>query len=155
MQTNISILEAQPFLKGMSQRQLELLAADCYPAEVKPGERILNEDGTANRFYLIQEGEVELETAVQAGETVHIETLKTGDLLGWSWLFAPYCWHFDARAVTSTKALCFYGTHVRELCEANHDLGYDLMKRVAETVIKRLQATRHEMADHSLHQRQM
>ena len=155
MRTNLSILAAQPFFKGMSQGQLELLAADCYPAEFKPGERILNEDGTANRFYLIQEGEVELETTVQAGETVHIETLKAGDLLGWSWLFPPYCWHFDARAVTAAKALCFYGTHVRELCEANHELGYELMKRVAETVIKRLQATRHEMADHHLHARPM
>ena len=94
---------------------------------------------------------MELETSLEAGEHVHIETLGVGELLGWSWLFPPYCWHFDARAVKPTKALCFYGTHLRELCEANHDLGYELMKRVAETVIKRLQSTRHEMAGHQKH----
>ena len=145
MQTNLSLLAAQPFLRGMTDRQLKLLAADCMPSEFRAGDRIFNEDGTANRFYLIQEGRVDLETALPDGVSVHIETLGPGDLLGWSWLFAPYCWHFDARAAIPTKALCFYGTHTRELCESNHDLGYELVKRVAETVIKRLQATRHEM----------
>lgn len=148
MKTNLATLESQPFLKGLSPRHLELLAADCFPSEFRPGEKILNEDAAANRFYLIQEGEVELETTLPDGDVVHIQKLGAGDLLGWSWLFAPYCWHFDARAVTTTRALCFYGTHIREICDANHDLGYELMKRVAETVVKRLQSTRHELAHH-------
>jgi hypothetical protein len=69
-------------------------------------------------------------------------------VLGWSWLFPPYLWHFDARAVTPPKAIFFYGTRLRELCEENHDLGYELMKRVSEIVIRRLQATRRELVEH-------
>jgi CRP-like cAMP-binding protein len=68
-------------------------------------------------------------------------------VLGWSWLFPPYLWRFDARAATPTKAIFFYGTRLRELCEENHDLGYELMKRVSDIVIKRLQAARRELVE--------
>lgn len=148
MHATIATLGAQPFLRGMSEAHLQLLAADSVPAEFQTGDRILNEDGPANRFYLLLEGRVQIESARLDAEPRHIQTLGAGDLLGWSWLYPPYCWHFDARAVTPVKAICFYGKHVRELCETHHDLGYELMKRVAEIVIQRLQSTRRELAEH-------
>jgi CRP-like cAMP-binding protein len=145
MKITTAILEAQPFLRGMTERQLELLAEESMSAEFKTDERILYEGGPANRFYLILEGRVELESPLLGGEAVHLQTLGKGDVLGWSWLFPPYLWHFDARAVTPTKAIFFYGTRLREMCEENHDFGYELMKRVSDIVIKRLQAARLEL----------
>ena len=53
MKPQIATLAAQPFLQGMSEAHLQLLAADSLPAEFQAEERILNEDGPANRFYLI------------------------------------------------------------------------------------------------------
>jgi CRP/FNR family transcriptional regulator, cyclic AMP receptor protein len=149
MQTNVSILEAQPFFKGMTTQQLELLAEDSLPAAFRADEQILKEGGTANRFYLIVEGQVEVEAPVLDGEAVPIQTLGPGDLLGWSWLFPPHYWQFAARAATSTKAFCFYGTHLRKVCETNHDLGYELMKRISQVVIKRLQAARRKLVEHN------
>ncbi len=148
MRTSISILAGQPFLRGMTTRHLELIAGDSMLAEFKAGERIMKEGGIANRFYLILEGRVELEAPLLDGEAAHIQTLGAGDVLGWSWLFPPYYWHFDARAATNTRAIFFYGTHLRELCEENHDLGYELMKRVSEIVIQRLQSVRRELVGH-------
>ena len=63
-------------------------------------------------------------------------------MLGWSWLFPPYYWHFDARAIEPTDAVFFYGTRLREQSEEDPAFGYELMKRVAAIVIKRLQTTR-------------
>jgi len=40
------------------------------------------------------------------------------------------------------KAIFFYGTCLREQCEQDPAFGYELMKRTAEVVIKRLQAAR-------------
>lgn len=151
MPSTVSILEAQPFLKGLSQAQLELLAEDSVPAEFRTNELILKEGGIANRFYLIVEGQVEVESSLLDGEAVPIQTLGPGDLLGCSWLFPPHSWQFDARAIAPTKAFCFYGTHLRKLCEENHDLGYELMKRFSEIVIKRMQAVRRRLVEQVQH----
>ena len=148
MPENVPILAAQPFLRGLTPEQLNLLAEDSMPAEFQPGERILSEGAPANRFYLILEGRVELESSVLDGEPVAVQTLGAGDLLGWSWLFPPFCWHFDARAVLPTKAILFYAKHVRELCEQDHDLGYELMKRVSIILIQRLQCSRSQWVVH-------
>ena len=148
MHQNVPILAAQPFLRGLTPEQLNLLAEDSMPAEFQPGERILSEGAPANRFYLILEGRVELESSVLDGEPVAVQTLGAGDLLGWSWLFPPFCWHFDARAVLPTKAILFYAKHVRELCEQDHDLGYELMKRVSSILIQRLQCSRSQWVVH-------
>jgi CRP-like cAMP-binding protein len=147
MKTNMSILENQPWLKGMDPHHLELLAQDCVPAEFRAGEVIFKEGGIANRFYLLVEGSVQVESSVLEGESVPIQILGPGDMLGCSWLFASAYWQFDSRAVTPVKALCFYGTHLRQLCETNHELGYDLMRRVSEIVISRLQAVRRKLVE--------
>jgi CRP-like cAMP-binding protein len=154
MKTNLSILESQPWLKGMDPRHLQLLVQDCVPAEFRADEVIFKEGGIANRFYLVVEGKVQVESSVQDGESVPIQILGPGDMLGCSWLFSSAYWQFDSRAVTPVKALCFHGTHLRQLCETNHELGYDLMRRVSEIVILRLQAVRRklvERAERNLH----
>ena len=43
MQLNPAILAAQPFLKGLSAQQIELLADNAMPAEFKTGELIFKE----------------------------------------------------------------------------------------------------------------
>ena len=148
MKINPAILAAQPFLKGMSARHLELLAEESMPAEFKADDRIFYEGGIANRFYLILEGRVQLESPMLGGGDIPLQTLGPGDVLGWSWLFPPYVWHFAARAVMPTKAIFFYATPLREMCEENHDFGYELIKRVSEIVIGRLQAARRELVEH-------
>jgi CRP/FNR family cyclic AMP-dependent transcriptional regulator len=148
MNIKCSVLEDQPFLRGMPARQLELLSENSMSTEFKAGDTILTEGDSANRFYLILEGQVDLISRGYDNETVRIQTVGTGDVLGWSWLFPPYYWHFEAQAITPVKALFFYGSRLRELCEENHDLGYEMMTRVSEIIIKRLQSVRRELVEH-------
>jgi len=110
------------------------------------GDLIFSEGDPANRIYLLKNGKVVLECDSESEPTV-IQTLGPGDVLGWSWLFPPFYWHFDARAEQPTDAIFFYGTRLRELCEADHDLGYELMKRTAKVAIKRLMAARQHLAN--------
>jgi CRP/FNR family cyclic AMP-dependent transcriptional regulator len=134
-----------PFLEGLSAKHLKILAEVAMFKEFPEGQLIFSEGDPANRFYLIQKGRVAVESHGRDANTAPIQTIGAGDVLGWSWLFPPYHWHFDARALELTKALFFYGTRLREACEEDHDLGYELMKRTAAVVIKRLQATRREL----------
>ena len=80
-------------------------------------------------------------------EDVPIQTIGGGDVLGWSWLFPPFTWHFQARALSRTEAIVLNGPHLVVACNANHEFGYELMKRVAHVVLKRLQATRKKLLE--------
>jgi CRP-like cAMP-binding protein len=86
-----------------------------------------------------------LESGEKSGDPLIIETIGAGDLLGWSWMFSPYTWQFSARATEPTKAIFFYGTILREYCEHDACLGYELFKRMAPVMLRRLQAARQRM----------
>ena len=145
MQTLPEGVIAHPFLKGLSTPHLEILGSCAREVAFGADERLFREGDPANRFYLILEGEVALESDAGERDPVLIQTLGAGEVLGWSWLLPPYYWQFNARAVRPTKAVFFYGTRLREACERDHDLGYELMKRTAAVVIQRLQAARRQL----------
>jgi CRP/FNR family transcriptional regulator, cyclic AMP receptor protein len=134
-----------PFLAGMNPAHLALLTDCAIPVHFKKGQMILREGELANRFYLIESGKVVLESGEGFGDPVIVETIGAGDLLGWSWMFPTYVWHFTARAVEPTKAIFFYGTILREYCERDHSLGYELFKRITPIMMKRLQSARRRM----------
>ena len=131
-----------PFLEGMVAEHSRILAEHAMPVSFAAGETIFKEGEPANRFYLIQEGHVLLSADRGRESRVPVQTIGSGEVLGWSWLFPPYYWHFTASAVDPVKAMFFYGTRLRERCDVDTDLGYDLMKRVAKVVIDRLQRSR-------------
>ena len=85
-------------------------------------------------------------SAPQRG-AIAIDTVGEGDVLGWSWLIPPYHWHFDARAVEPTRAIALDGRCLRGKCDADHELGYELMKRFAQVIEQRLEATRWQLLD--------
>jgi CRP/FNR family cyclic AMP-dependent transcriptional regulator len=141
-----------PFLAGMNHTQLALLTDCAVAVHFKPGQLIFREGEIANRFYLIESGKVNVESNARWGDPVIIDKVGAGDLLGWSWMFPPYFWHFTARAAEPTEAIFFHGTILREYCERDHSLGYELFKRMSAVMIKRLQAAREKMLAIDSHQ---
>jgi CRP/FNR family transcriptional regulator, cyclic AMP receptor protein len=134
-----------PVLAGMNHTQLTLLTDCAVARHFNTGQTILREGDFANGFYLIETGKVALESEAGFGESIPIQILGAGDLLGWSWMFPPYVWQFTARAIEPTTALFFYATIVREYCEKDHSLGYELLKRISAVMVKRLQAAHEQM----------
>ncbi len=139
------LIAEHPFLRGLGAQHQEVLIDCAMLQEFSANENIFREGDLANRFYLIREGKVVLESKERDEEPILIQTLGDGDVLGWSWLFPPFYWHFDARAVEPTKAIFFYGTRLRERCDEDSALGYELMKRMTGVIIQRLQATRRQL----------
>ena len=138
-------IHEHPFLKGMSPHQLQILSDCAMATHFNPGEVIFHEGDPANRFYLIEKGTVALESYVKDHGMTQIQTIGVGEALGWSWLFPPYFWHFNARALEPVEAIFLYATPLREECECDHELGYELLKRMAEVMLTRLQATRRHL----------
>ncbi len=135
-------VELHPFLVGLRPHHIKLLADCAMAKKFEPGECLFRQGEFANRFYLIEQGEVVLESLDSEGERMIVEKVGPGKLVGWSWLFPPYVWHFDARATQTTEAIFFYGTILREYCEREPSLGYELFKRMSVVMIERLQNAR-------------
>jgi CRP/FNR family transcriptional regulator, cyclic AMP receptor protein len=136
-------IAAIPFLTGMSDRHIRILADAACRTRFREDQVIFHQGETANRFYLIEEGVIELEATVAPGERrIVAGTIERGGVLGWSWLFTPYEWQFTARSLNQTSAIFFYGTVLREHCETDPSLGFELLKRIAQEMVKRLQSVR-------------
>lgn len=74
--------------------------------------------------------------------------------MGWSWLFPPFVWHLQARALEPVKTIALSGAHLLTTAEGDREFGYELMKRVAHVVIQRLQVARKQLIElqHTKHQ---
>jgi len=142
------ILERHPFLQTMKPDHVDTLARSAAVVEFQPDHVLFHEREPANRFYVIQSGRIALEAHQPCNGTVLVETLKAGDVLGWSWLFPPFSWHFQARVLEPTIAIALDGAELMIAAENDHDFGYELMKRVAQVVIHRLQTTRDRLFRH-------
>jgi CRP/FNR family transcriptional regulator, cyclic AMP receptor protein len=138
-------LAAHPFLKGMSPHHLELLALCATPTEFDAGQIIFLEGDPANGFYLIETGTVVLEGKTSNGESVVVDTVSAGEPLGWSWLFSPYLWHFDARASEACTAICLSGIMLRQHRDEDLSLSHELFKRTSRVMVRRLQAARSKL----------
>lgn len=147
MQTLDVILAEHPFFKDIKSDQLKFIAGCASNVRFKSGEFLYREGDEANNFFVIREGRVAIEAFSPKRGALTIQTLTTGDVLGWSWLFPPYHAHFDAKATEPTRAICLDGKCLRDKCEEDHDLGYELMMRFSEVMIQRLQATRLQLLD--------
>src|SRR5688572_5816573 len=141
-------LAAHPFLKGMSRHHLELLALCAMPTEFDAGQIVLREGEPASGFYLIETGSVVLEGKTEDGKTVVIDTVSAGEPLGWSWLFPPYLWSFDARATEPCTALCLSGLLLRQHRDDDLTLSHELHKRASEVMVRRLDAARNKLVAH-------
>ena len=104
------------------------------------GQFILHEGDEANNFYVIRHGKIAIKLFSAERGSLTIQTIGEGEVLGWSWLIPPYRWRFDAQAIEITRAVALDARCLRNKCEQDHDLGYELLKRFSSIVAHRLEA---------------
>ena len=131
--------------RGMSPEHLAVLQEGAKELEFDAGDIVFREGSPANIFYLIESGGIILEANEPGRGTVPVQSLSDGEVFGWSWLFPPFRWHFQARALEPTKVIAVNGAHLLVMAERDSEFGYELMKRMAQVVIRRLQATRRQI----------
>jgi CRP-like cAMP-binding protein len=141
------MLADQPFLAGLTEHQLTRLTPLTSRTMFHAGNRIFRQGTPADQFWLITDGSVYLDHEVPGYDNFVLESLRSGSVLGWSWLFPPYRWHFGAVAVTTTHAITFNGALVRALCQQDPAFGYELTSRFLEVMGERLQAARRPLED--------
>lgn len=136
-----------PFTKGVNPHYLHLLTGCATFERHGPGFELFREGYQADRFYLIQSGQVVLQEFIPGRGEVTIETLAAGEILGWSWLFAPYRWAFTAVTIAPTEIISLAASTLRDEMEENHDFGYAIFCRVCQDMLEKLNGTRKRMAE--------
>ena len=147
METLESLLAEHEFFRGLTPEDVALFTECASNVRFETGAYIFREGQPADQFFAVRHGRVALEVYVPGRGGVAIQTVGPGEVLGWSWLLPPYRWHFDARALEQTRALAFDATCIRDKCETDHRLGYELMKRLAHVFTQRLEASRLQLLD--------
>ena len=141
------IIQQHPLFADLEPEYVATIAGCAANARFKPGEFLFREGDPANRFFLIRAGKAAVEVHVPQRGVIVLKTAGEGDVVGWSWLFPPYFHHSDGRAVEDTRALVFDGKCLRNNCDEEPRLGYDLMKRFAKVMMLTLRSTRLQLLD--------
>lgn len=142
-----SQLAENPALKELSSEHLGILADCAHHVDFPTGKFLFWTEGSADRFYILQAGSVSLQVQPPYSKPILIGTVHSGDILGWSWLYPPYKWHFDAQATEPIEAIQLDARCVRQKCESDHELGYHLLRIFSKIMMDRLQATRLQLLD--------
>lgn len=146
------ILREHPLLEDLPEDSASTLMSCVSSCRFGTDEYLFRAGDRANRFFLIRTGTVRVEFPFPSGEGIPIQTLKAGEVLGWSWLMEPYKRHFDARALEEVRCLSVEGPRLLEILEDDHDLGYLLLKKFAGMTVHRLRATQLQLL--ALHRQQ-
>jgi CRP/FNR family transcriptional regulator, cyclic AMP receptor protein len=147
MRTIEQYLPDHPFFTGLDTDALALVSGCATNVSLAAGEFLFREGEPADWFFVIRRGRVAIEVHAPAAGTVVLDTADAGDIVGWSWLVPPYRWLFDARAVEATGAVTFNGRCLRDKCEEDPRLGYELTRRVTHVMSDRLVAARMRLLD--------
>jgi CRP/FNR family transcriptional regulator, cyclic AMP receptor protein len=142
-----TLIAEHPFFADLEDERRTLVAGCAVVAAYRAGSYLFRVGEAAEHFYLLRRGRVALEQAVPGGEPYRFETVDPGAVLGWSWLFPPHRYQFDARALQDVGVIQFDAVCLRGKCDADTALGYDLMKRFAGVLVQRYADTRLQLLD--------
>jgi CRP-like cAMP-binding protein len=147
LETLERLLGEHELFRSLDERYVTLLTGCAANVRFDAGVFLFREGQPADRFFVLREGRVALEIDAPGRGPIVIQTLGEDDVLGYSWLFPPYRWRFDARAIEPARALALDGQCLRGRCDEDPVLGYEMMKRFAGIALERLQATRLQLLD--------
>ena len=130
------------FFDGVAKKHLEDLVDIARVEEYEEGEILFEEGQPVDAVYLVVDGEVALEVSASGINPQHVLTVGTGESLGWSALMERRRRTATARATAPTTLVRINGEQLIELCERNPSFGFEIMRKTAAALARRLNAMR-------------
>ncbi len=144
--TLAEVLQAQPLVEGMKESHVRKLAEMAMEVQFARDQIIFRQGDQSGLLYVILSGKVALEASAP-GRMIRIQTLEAGDELGWSSCLAGSAKMFQARTLEPVRTLAFDGARLRQACDQDCAVGYQILKKLLLVVSSRLQATRVQTLD--------
>jgi CRP-like cAMP-binding protein len=132
-----------PWFLELNENQLQKLADLSSYCDIGAGENLFVEGDRIEYIYIVLEGELEINYLVPQKGQLIIFTAEPLDVLGWDALTPVARQRVGtAHAVLPSHLLKTPGAELVELCDRDHDIGYVIMKRLANVIAGRLLSTR-------------
>jgi CRP-like cAMP-binding protein len=141
----IDTLREIRFLHDIGPMRLEQIARIARFRDVNEGELVFRQGDIAQHVYLVAFGNVSLEICAAGTGCKQILTLGPGELLGWSSVLEQSCYTARARALQTTRLVEINVAQLLTMCNHDPQFGYELMRRTALALAKRLSATRMQL----------
>ena len=141
------LFDGKGFFAGLPEPLTEIVAGLATDYEVKAGELLFRHGEAATRFYLVTHGRVAIELYSPGREAIVVEHVENDDVVGWSWLVAPYRWNFDARAVEPSSLIGIDAPALRARCNAEPAFGYEILRRFIPVMAHRLSSARERLVE--------
>jgi CRP-like cAMP-binding protein len=147
-ETMIKFLQRIPWFLDLSPGQIEALAKIASICSLVTGDTLFNEGDSEDCLYVLLEGRAEATVHVPGRGSVHLYHAEPLDILGWS-VLTPVVRQrtVTIKAASDLRAICINSQILRQMCEQDHDLGYVIMRRIANVVASRLLVTRLQLFD--------
>ena len=146
--TIAEMLEANPWFQALEPPLFQKLVDIAAVKNWDEGDTIFREGDRDDNLYLICDGQVALEVYVQGHGRITILTLGPAEIFGWSAVIPVEGTRTaSARAMRATQTIAFDSEALRQACDEDHDLGYQVYRRLTNVVAGRLSATRLQLLD--------
>jgi signal-transduction protein with cAMP-binding, CBS, and nucleotidyltransferase domain len=127
-----------PWFLELHPESIERLAGIANVCSFSTGDIIFNEGEQHPILYILLEGKVLLESFVPGHGVLPIFIAESLDVIGWSSLTPVVRQKTStARVLENTSALSFSAEPLMELCESDCELGFVVMRRLANIVATR------------------
>jgi CRP-like cAMP-binding protein len=141
------LLADHAFFQGLEPHLVDKVADLATVVDFRAGTWIARSGTDAGTFHAVIGGRAGVELSAADREPLLVATVHPGEVIGWSWFVEPHQWHFDVLALDDLRTVAVEGQLLRDACAADHELGYQLSRRLTRVVASRLEATRHQLVD--------
>ncbi len=144
----VEILKKIPWFERLEPEHFNKLAEIASIRYVEAGEQIFREGEKEDNLYVVIEGRVGLDIFIPHRGRIRLATIEPMEVVGWSSV-TPQVHQRTASAfvVLNGSLVVLNSEKLRQLCEEDHDLGYLVMRRLANVIASRLMTTRLQLID--------
>jgi len=131
----IATIKSIPWFHGLSAESTHQLLEVAEFRSIEYDEVVFAEGAQNASLYLILTGRIQVESLIPGHGMLPIYFAEPLDVIGWSSL-TPVVRHNPccARGLEKSRLLAFQAKKLEYFCEINHDLGYIIMRRLANIV---------------------
>jgi CRP-like cAMP-binding protein len=148
----IAALQSIPWFQELEPEHFESMSNIAILKQVEAGEELFREGGKEDYLYIVLEGRIAIDMFVPGRGRQRVYTAEPMEVIGWSSVTPVVRQRTaSARAVLPGRVVGLDAIKLRQLCDQNHDLGYVVMRRLANVVASRLLISRLQLLDMFAH----